>query len=71
MLTLQETRSIHDSMNIPKIEFTIEACFACATRVLLAVNHNTSITSGERVRCSKTIAQASELRSCQSNLCNS
>ena len=22
MLTLQETRSIHDSMNLPKIEFT-------------------------------------------------
>ena len=28
-----------------------EACFACATQVWLAVNHNTSITSGEWVRC--------------------
>ena len=27
--------------------------------------------SGDRVRCSKRIAQASELGSCQSNLCNS
>ena len=26
-----------------------EACFAHATRVWLAVNHNTSVTSGERV----------------------
>ena len=24
-----------------------EACYACATRVWLTVNHNTSITSGE------------------------
>ena len=36
----------------------------------LAVNHNTSITSGEWVRCSKRIARASERGSCQSNLCN-
>ena len=35
-----------------------EACFARATRVWLAVNHNTSITSGELVRCSKRIARA-------------
>ena len=52
MLTLQETRSIHDSMNIPKIDFFclyLQACFACATQVWLAVNHNTSITSGELV----------------------
>ena len=45
-----------------------EACFAHATQVWLAVNHNTSITSGEGVLCSKHIAQASELGSCQSNL---
>ena len=48
-----------------------EACFAHATQVWLAVNHNTSITSGERVRCSKRIARASKLGSCQSNVCNS
>ena len=30
-----------------------------------------SITSGEYVRCSKRIAQASELGSCQSNVCDS
>ena len=35
------------------------------------VAHNTSVTSGEWVRCSKRIARASELGSCQSNLCNS
>ena len=91
-LTLQETRSIHDSMNLPKIEFIAyieiiynlgdkpilclifnrinvfwsakrksgtasvntnsqwskqEACFARATQVWFAVNHNTSVTSGE------------------------
>ena len=48
-----------------------EACFAGATPVWLAVNHNTSVTSGELVQCSKRIARASELGSCQSNLCNS
>ena len=32
----------------------------------LAVNHNTSITSGELFRFSKRIARASELDSCQS-----
>ena len=34
-------------------------------------NHNAIITSGECVRCSKRYALASELGSCQSNLCNS
>ena len=29
------------------MEQTIEACFACATRVWLAVNHNTNVPSGE------------------------
>ena len=33
-----------------------EACFACATRVWLSVNHNTSVTSGEWIQCSKCIA---------------
>ena len=47
-----------------------DACFARATPVWLAVNHNTSITSGECVRCSKSIAWTSELGSCQSNVCN-
>ena len=46
-----------------------EACFARATRVWLAVNNNTSITSGEKVRCSKRNARTSELGSCQSNEC--
>ena len=95
--TLQDTRSIHDSINIPKIKFIAyiyillkisiilirtaslntdsqwskhEACFAPATRVWLAVNHNTSVTSGEWARCSKRVARASELGSCKSNLCN-
>ena len=43
-----------------------EACFARATRVWLAVNHNTSVTSDE---CLKRIAREGELGSCQSNLC--
>ena len=43
-----------------------EACFACATQVWFAVNHNTSVISGECIRCSKRIAQESELGSCQS-----
>ena len=30
-----------------------EACFARATQVWLAVNYNTSVTSGELIRCSK------------------
>ena len=30
-----------------------KACFACATQLWLAVNHNTSITSGDLVQCSK------------------
>ena len=48
-----------------------KACFARATRVWLAVNHNTSVTPSEWVRCSKRIPRASELGSCQSNLCHS
>ena len=48
-----------------------EACFELATQVWLAVNHNTSITSGEGVLCSKRIAWASELGSCKSNVCHS
>ena len=45
--------------------------FSRATQVWLAVNHNTSVTSGERIRCSKRIARASEFCSCQSILCHS
>ena len=30
-----------------------EACFARATQVWLAVNHKTSVTSGELIRCPK------------------
>ena len=33
-----------------------EACFARATRVWLAINHNTCVPYGECVRCSKRIA---------------
>ena len=32
-----------------------EACFACATQVWLAVNHNTNVTSGEKIRCSSVL----------------
>ena len=45
------------------------ACFARATQVWLAVNHNISVTSGKLIRCSKGIARTSELSSYQSNLC--
>ena len=45
-----------------------EACFARANQVWLAVNHNTSVTSGVWIRCSKRIAPESELGSCHSNL---
>ena len=38
-----------------------EACFASATQVWFGVNHNTSVTSGEWIRCSKRIARASDL----------
>ena len=41
--------------------------FARAFRVRLAVNHNTSFTSGECVQCLKRNARASELSSCESN----
>ena len=44
----------------------LEACFACVTQAWLAVNHTTSVTSGECLRCSKRIARASQLGSCQS-----
>ena len=44
-----------------------EACFAHATLVWLAVNHNTSVTFSVLIRCSKPNALASELGSCQSN----
>ena len=54
-----------------QLEHEQPACFARATRVWLAINHNTIVTSGEGNRCSKCIAQASELGTCQSNLCNS
>ena len=48
-----------------------EACFARATRVWFAGNHNTSITSCEWIQCSKCLVHATELGSCQSNMCNS
>ena len=35
----------------------------------LDANQNPSVTSGERIRCSKRIAGANELGSCQSNVC--
>ena len=43
-----------------------EACFARAIQVWLAVNHNTSVTFGEYIRCLERIAWAAELGSCQS-----
>ena len=48
-----------------------EACFGRATRVWLAVNHNTSVTSGKWAHCWKHITWACELGSCQTNACNS
>ena len=39
----------------------------CDSGVARCQNHNTSITSCECVRCSKRIAQACKLGSCQSN----
>ena len=57
---------IRDSIKIPKIEF-----IAYIFHVLLTVHHNTSVTSVERVRCSKRITGASELGNCQSNMCHS
>ena len=38
-----------------------KACFARVFQVWLAVNQNTSVTSGEWMRCSKHIARASGL----------
>ena len=40
-------------------------CHSC----WLAVNHNTSVISGQWIRCLKPIAQTCEHGSCQSNLC--
>ena len=48
-----------------------EACFAYETQMWLTVNYNTSFTSGEWIPSSQHIAPASELASCQSNLCHS
>ena len=48
-----------------------EACYARATQLWLAVNHNTSVTSGEWIRCSKRIARATVFGSCQTGLYNS
>ena len=50
---------------------TANACFARSTQAWFSANHNTSVTSGKWIQCSKHIAQASELDSCQSNLCHS
>ena len=58
------------SLNMDSQWSKLEACFARATQVWLAYHHNTSITSGELVRCSKRIARTGELGICQSNLCN-
>ena len=46
-----------------------EACFAHVAQVWLAVNQNTSVTSGKWNRCLKCIAWATELGSCHSYLC--
>ena len=37
-----------------------EACFARPNQEWLAVSHNTSVTSGEWIQCSKPIARESE-----------
>ena len=49
------------------MEQTRGFCFARATQVWLAVNQNTRVISGEFIRCSRRIARANELGSCQSN----
>ena len=41
-----------------------EACFACATHVWLAVNHNTSVTSGEYIYPSLVLVQPRKTRPC-------
>ena len=46
-----------------------KACFAHATQVWLAVNHNTSVLFGERIRSSNWIARASEFGSYHQILC--
>ena len=47
-----------------------EACFARVTQVWLAVNHNTSITSGEWVRCSSVLHGQVGLAAVNQVLCN-
>ena len=64
-----KTEELTASVNTDSRWSKQKACFARATQVWLAVNHNTSVTSGERVRFSKRIARVSEFGSCQSNLC--
>ena len=54
----------------PPIEQTIVLLCTCDSGVAHCQSHSTSNTSGELVRCSKRIARASDLGSCQSNLCN-
>ena len=51
-------------ISLPPIANTLrdlDMRFTWVTHVWLAVNQNTSITFGERFRCSKRIARASEL----------
>ena len=64
-------KQLHYNVNTDSQWSKHEACFARATHVWLAVDHNTSVTSGEWIRCSKCIARASELGSCQSKLWHS
>ena len=57
----------------PPIEQTIVLLCTCDSGVVHCQSHSchsTSNTSGELVRCSQRIARASDLGSCQSNLCN-
>ena len=46
-----------------------EACVSLENQVLLAVNHNNSITSCKRIRCLKRIALSNEDDNCQLFLC--
>ena len=56
-----------DSWSLPSFLL----CFAHANQAWLAVNHNTTVTSGEWILYSKSIAPACGLGSCQSYLCPS
>ena len=74
-LTLQETRSIHDSMNLPKINLLLIFTFnfrylGANTKLVLRVRlscGSLSVTTPGSHLANERIARASVLGSCQSN----